>query len=66
MLKIIEDDTGGTYKAVYTVQFAEVVFVLHAFQWKSKRGIETPKTEMEIIRQRLKIAAIVAQELRNE
>lgn len=66
VLEIIEDDTGGTYRAVYTVQFAEVVFVLHAFQKKSKRGIETPKTEMEIIRQRLKIAAIVAQELRNE
>lgn len=66
VLEIIEDDTSGTYRAVYTVQFAEVVFVLHAFQKKSKRGIETPKTEMEIIRQRLKIAAIVAQELRNE
>lgn len=66
VLEIIEDDTGGTYRAVYTVQFAEVVFVLHAFQKKSKRGIETPKAEMEIIRQRLKIAAIVAQELRNE
>jgi Phage-related protein len=66
VLEIVEDGTGGTYRAVYTVHFAEVVFVLHAFQKKSKRGIETPKTDMEIIRQRLKIAAIVAQELRNE
>ncbi len=66
VLEIIEDDSNGTYRAVYTVQFAEAVFVLHAFQKKSKRGIETPKTEMEIIRQRLKIAAIIAQELRNE
>lgn len=66
VLEIIEDDTGGTYRAVYTVQFAEAVFVLHAFQKKSKRGIETPRTEIETIRQRLKIAAIVAQELRNE
>lgn len=66
VLELIEDGEGGTYRAVYTVQFAEVVFVLHTFQKKSKRGIETPKTEMEIIRQRLKVAAIVAQELRNE
>ncbi|SHH11089.1 type II toxin-antitoxin system RelE/ParE family toxin [Pollutimonas bauzanensis] len=66
VLEIVENDTGGTYRAVYTVRFAEAVFVLHVFQKKSKYGIETPKTEMEIIRQCLKVAAIVAQELRNE
>lgn len=66
VLEIIKDDTGGTYRAIYTVQFAEAVFVLHVFQKKSKRGIETPKTEMAIIRQRLKAAAIVVQELKNE
>ena len=66
VLEIVEDDTGGTYRAVYTVKFAEAVFVLHAFQKKSKRGIETPKEDMEIIRNRLKIATRMAEELRNE
>jgi len=66
VLEIVEDDTGGTYRTVYTVRFAEAVFVLHVFQKKSKRGIETPKPDMDIIRLRLKAAAIVAQELRNE
>ncbi len=66
VLEVVEDDTGGTYRAVYTVKFEEAVFVLHAFQKKSKRGIETPKEDMEIIRNRLKIAARMAQELHNE
>lgn len=66
VLEIVEDDTGGTYRTVYTVRFAEAVFVLHVFQKKSKRGIETPKPDIDIIRQRLKAAAIVVQELRNE
>ncbi|GAA4413844.1 hypothetical protein GCM10011450_22380 [Advenella faeciporci] len=66
VLEIVEDDTGGTYRTVYTVRFAEAVFVLHVFRKKSKRGIETPKPDMDIIHQRLKAAAIVAQELRNE
>ena len=66
VLEIVEDDTGGTYRTVYTVRYAEAVFVLHVFQKKSKRGIETPKPDMDIIRQRLKAAAIIAQELRND
>jgi phage-related protein len=66
VLEIIEDDAGGTYRAVYTARFQEAIFVLHVFQKKSKRGIATPQTDIEIIRQRLKIATIVAQELRNE
>ncbi|MBN9426199.1 MAG: type II toxin-antitoxin system RelE/ParE family toxin [Burkholderiales bacterium] len=66
MLEIIEDDAGSTYRAVYTVRFQEAVFVLHVFQKKSKRGIETPQTDMTIIRRRLKVAAIVAQELKDE
>ncbi|HBH64607.1 MAG TPA: addiction module toxin RelE, partial [Erwinia persicina] len=57
---------GGTYRAVYTVRFAEAVFVLHAFQKKSKRGIATPKEDIDIIKNRLKVAAAVAQEIRNE
>ena len=65
VLEVVEDDTGGTYRAVYTVKFAEVVFVLHCFQKKSKSGIATPKCDMDIIRARLKVAEALAQELRN-
>jgi hypothetical protein len=54
----------GTYRAVYTVKFAEAVFVLHCFQKKSKRGIATPKEDMDIIHARLKIAEAFAKELR--
>ena len=56
VLEVVEDDAGGTYRAVYTVKFAEAVFVLHCFQKKSKRGIATPKEDMEIIRARLAVA----------
>lgn len=66
VLEIVEDDQGGTYRAVYTVKFPETVFVLHVFQKKSKRGIATPKSEMNLIRERLKIAEQAAQEMRNE
>ncbi|MDR0672330.1 MAG: type II toxin-antitoxin system RelE/ParE family toxin [Zoogloeaceae bacterium] len=65
VLEVVEDDAGGTYRAVYTVKFAEAVFVLHCFQKKSKRGIATPKADMDIIRARLKVAEAMAQELRN-
>ena len=49
-----------------TVRFAEAVFVLHTFQKKSKRGIATLKEDSDIIKSRLKEAAAVAQEIRNE
>lgn len=65
VLEVIEDDDGGTYRAVYTVKFAEAVFVLHCFQKKSKSGISTPKADMDIIRARLKVAEALAKELRN-
>lgn len=65
VLEVIEDDAGGTYRAVYTVKFAEAVFVLHCFQKKSKCGIATPKADMDIIRARLKVAEALAKELRN-
>jgi len=60
----VEDDAGGTYRAVYTVKFAEAVFVLHCFQKKSKRGIATPKEDMDIINARLKIAEAYVKGLR--
>ena len=65
VLEVIEDDAGGTYRAVYTVKFEEAVFVLHCFQKKSKRGIVTPKEDMDLIRARLKVAEARAKELRN-
>ncbi|SPA24318.1 conserved hypothetical protein [Cupriavidus taiwanensis] len=65
VLEILEDDAAGTYRAVYTVKFAEAVFVLHCFQKKSKRGIATPKADIEIIGARLKVAEALAWELRH-
>lgn len=65
VLEIIEDDAGGTYRAVYTVKFSEAVFVLHCFQKKSKSGVATPQEDMDIIRARLKTAEAFARELRH-
>ncbi|MFH1441064.1 MAG: type II toxin-antitoxin system RelE/ParE family toxin [Candidatus Omnitrophota bacterium] len=56
VLEIIENFSSGTYRAVYTVRFQKVVYVLHCFQKKSKHGIKTPKQEIELIKQRLKLA----------
>jgi phage-related protein len=56
VLELIDDHKGSTYRAVYTVRFATRIYVLHAFQKKSKRGIATPKREIELIRERLKWA----------
>ena len=64
VLEVLEDDISGTYRAVYTVKYPEAVFVLHCFQKKSRRGIATPKQDMDIIHARLKIAEAFAKELR--
>ncbi len=56
VLEIVEDHGGDTYRAVYTVRLAGRVYVLHAFQKKSKTGIETPKAENNLIKSRLKRA----------
>ena len=56
IFEIVEDDSGDTYRAVYVVRFREVVYVLHAFQKKSKKGIATPKHEMDLVRARLLMA----------
>lgn len=56
VLEVVEDDDGNTYRAVYTVKFADVVYVLHAFQKKSKSGIKTPAKEIEKVKTRLKEA----------
>lgn len=56
VLEIVDDLDGDTFRTVYTVRFARAVYVLHAFQKKSKRGIATPKADFDLIRQRLKRA----------
>jgi len=56
VLEIIDDFDGDTYRAVYTVRFAGVVYVRHAFQKKSTKGIATPKREMAVVTERLKRA----------
>jgi phage-related protein len=56
VLEVIEGHDGDTYRAVYTVKFATAVYVLHAFQKKSKSGIATPKHELDLIAARLKDA----------
>ena len=56
VLEIVSDHRGDTFRAVYTVRLAGRVYVLHAFQKKSKTGIATPKAEMELVRRRLKRA----------
>jgi phage-related protein len=53
VIEIVAEDRGGTWRAVYTVRFAEAIYVLHAFQKKSKKGIATPTRDMNLIRQRL-------------
>lgn len=65
VIEVVENDAGGTYRAVYTVRFEEAVFVLHCFQKKSKSGIATPKEDLNIIRARLKVAEALSKELRN-
>src|ERR1035437_6183807 len=54
VLEVVEDWDRSTYRAVYTVRFEGVVFVLHIFQKKSKRGAATPKADIDLIRERLK------------
>lgn len=57
VLEVVADDDGSTYRAVYTVKFRSAIYVLHAFQKKSRKGIETPKHEIDLIQQRLRQAA---------
>ena len=56
VIEIVEDFDGNTYRAVYTVKFVEAIYVLHAFQKKSKSGIATPKHDLDLIEERFKRA----------
>ena len=53
VLEIVDDFDGDTYRAVYTVQFEKIVYALHAFQKKSRKGRATPKADIELIKARL-------------
>lgn len=57
VLEVVDDYDGDTFRAVYTVKFDSAVYVLHAFQKKSKKGAATPKTDLDLIRSRLRLAA---------
>jgi|TARA_R100000049_G_C1952326_1_gene101215 phage-related protein len=63
VLEIVERFDGDTYRAVYTVRFAETVYVLHAFQKKSPSGIRTDKRDVDLVRERLKRAQADYEEL---
>lgn len=56
MLELVEDHDRRTFRAVYTVSFPGAVYVLHVFQKKSKRGIKTPREEIELVKSRLRLA----------
>ena len=56
VLEVVESHEGDAYRAVYTVKFGNAVYVLHCFQKKSRQGAETPRPDMDLIRQRLKVA----------
>jgi phage-related protein len=65
VIEIVAEDKGGTWRAVYTVRFAESVYVLHAFQKKSKRGIATPRQDLDFIKRRLAEAGRLHRERQN-
>jgi phage-related protein len=56
VFEVVEDYSGDTYRAVYTVRFAELIYVLHAFQKKSTKGIATAATDVAMIKARLRLA----------
>ncbi|MHC5774681.1 type II toxin-antitoxin system RelE/ParE family toxin [Nostoc sp.] len=53
---MVDDFDGDTYRAIYTVKFAGVVYLLHSFQKKSKHGIATPQQDIDLVKKRLKDA----------
>jgi phage-related protein len=54
VVEVVSDQRGDTFRTMYTVRFAAAVYVLHAFQKKSKSGRETPKAEMDVVERRLR------------
>jgi phage-related protein len=62
VVEVVKDYRGETFRAVYTLLYAGAVYVLHAFQKKSKTGAETPRRDIELIHQRLREAEQIAKE----
>jgi phage-related protein len=60
VLEVVEDFRGDTFRAVYTLKYSDCVYVLHAFQKKSKSGRETARRDVELIEQRLREAERIA------
>ena len=56
VLEVVARHDGDTFRAVYTVRFETAVYILHAFQKKARRGIATPKQELDLVRRRLRVA----------
>jgi phage-related protein len=54
VIEVRESYAGNAYRAVYTVRFADAIYVLHAFQKKSKTGVKTPKPDLDLIERRLR------------
>ena len=66
VLEIVAAHRADAFRAVYTVRFPEAVYVLHAFQKKAKRGIATPRAELEVVRRRLREAEAIYRTRRRE
>jgi phage-related protein len=64
IVEVVKDYRGDTFRAVYTLRYAGTVYVLHAFQKKSKTGRETPRRDVELIRQRLREAEQISREMK--
>jgi phage-related protein len=62
VLEVVKDFRGDTFRAVYTLRYANAVYVLHAFQKKSKSGRETPQRDIEMIKRRIRQAEEIAKE----
>jgi phage-related protein len=62
VLEVVASHDGNTYRAVYTVKFLGIVYVLHCFQKKSKSGIATPPQTIDLVKKRLKIAELLYKE----
>jgi len=62
VLEVVKDFRGDTFRAVYTLRYASAVYVLHAFQKKSKSGRETPHRDIEMIKRRIRQAEEIARE----
>lgn len=56
VVEVVMNETSGTYRVIYTARFKHAIYVLHAFQKKSKSGVSTPQTDLDLVKRRLKVA----------